>query len=82
MDGCGCRHLALPEGKEGKLPQSETVKVSDYVRTVVLQKRINGRLGGVVGSPLAFCIQGWFDPGPSRWVFMKRKIDSGNVVSL
>ncbi|GFV11306.1 retrovirus-related Pol polyprotein from transposon 17.6 [Trichonephila clavipes] len=39
------------------------------------------RLGGVVGLSLALCTQGCgFDPGPSRWIFLMQKIDSGHVV--
>ncbi|GFV16514.1 hypothetical protein TNCV_4785761 [Trichonephila clavipes] len=35
-------------------------------------------LCGVVGLSLVFCTQGYgFDPGPSRWIFMMQKIDSG-----
>ncbi|GFU63740.1 hypothetical protein TNCV_3321371 [Trichonephila clavipes] len=41
------------------------------------------RLGGVVGLSLAFCTQGCgFDHGPSRWIFMMQKIDSGHVFSF
>ncbi|GFU57584.1 hypothetical protein TNCV_3637421 [Trichonephila clavipes] len=37
-------------------------------------------LGGMVGLSLAFCTQGCeFNPGPSRWIFMMQKIDSGHV---
>ncbi|GFT33880.1 hypothetical protein TNCV_4383691 [Trichonephila clavipes] len=32
----------------------------------------------MVSLSLAFCTQGCgFDPGPSRWIFMMQKIDSG-----
>ncbi|GFV00032.1 hypothetical protein TNCV_4057051 [Trichonephila clavipes] len=38
-------------------------------------------MGGVVGLSLAFCTQGCgFDPGPSRWVFVMQKIDSGHIL--
>ncbi|PRD36622.1 UNVERIFIED_CONTAM: hypothetical protein NCL1_08099 [Trichonephila clavipes] len=46
-------------------------------------KRLSGlcparRLGVAVGLSLVFCTQGCrFDPGPSRWIFMMQKIDSG-----
>ncbi|GFX61243.1 hypothetical protein TNCV_3407171 [Trichonephila clavipes] len=38
------------------------------------------QLGVVVGLSLAFCTQGnGIDPGPSRWIFVMKKINNGHA---